>query len=479
MNIIITESQLKQFILENLSDEGWLRDFETNKIYWLKDNDKYITRRRPRWIKLNYTPKYWGKKQPIQSYPSLSDVKNPKLGQKVYIKGNGRNSNNYFEFTDKIPGEIDSYNADTKILDNSNGKNKWNVKVITLPKTNINSYHFIGLPSFDLTKSMKHGYIERNKGKDKIDVSFDKKSIYEFIKYMRTYVWHFLKSYNGTGLLPIDIIMTPESSGKLNNILVKEIHKMIPNAKIINNAFEKNISGMYLNQDTLRNKGDEYIKNTYVKDKTLTPQQEVLITSTLEKAIAEINNNFEKERAKGLAKEILKQIKIAGQNLKSLGRGNHKKAKELYQQTVEDVESKIDDLLRPYYSSRNFSPFYSDNKLKDYDSVKGVQIKNLHQIARMALENFFKLSNNNDKTITYYDKNHNLVSKIIKLSDQLQNKRILIIDDNFSTGATLDNICELLLKIGVNKNDIIPMTLGVVNKAYAAGGIDPFNPQGL
>lgn len=479
MKIKITESQLKRLISENIDDEGWLRDYDTNKIYWIKNNDKYITRRKPRWVQLNYTPKYWGNKQPIQTFASLSDVKKPKLGQKVYIKNIGRNSNKYFEYTDKVPNEIDSYNADTKILNNSDGKNTWNVKVITLPKTKINSYHFIGLPSFDLTKSMKHGYIERSKGKEKINVSFDKKSIYEFIKYMRTYVWHFLKSYNGTGFLPINVIMTPESSGKLNDILVKEIHKMIPNAKIINNAFEKNISGMTLNQDILRSKGDEYIKNTYVKDRILTPQQDRLIMSTLEKALAELNNNFEKERAKGLAKEILKQVKILGNKLKSLGRGNHKKAKELYLQTVKDVETKIDELLMPYYKSRNYSPFYSNGQLKDYDSIKGMQIKNLHQIARMALENFFKFSDNNDKTINYYDSNNNYITKIINLADQLKNKRILIIDDNFSTGATLDNICELLLKIGINKNDIIPMTLGVVNKAYAAGGIDPFNPQSI
>lgn len=424
-------------------------------------------------------PKYWDYK-PIETFYSLSDVENPQLGQKVFIKGKGRHSNKYFEFTDKVEGENDVYDADTRILkNNENGKNEWNVKVIPLPKTKINSYHFIGLPSFDLTKSMKHGYIEKSKGKEKIDVTFDKKSIYEFTKYMRTYVWHFLKSYNGTGFLPIDVIVAPESSGKLNQLLIKEMSRLLPNAKVMTGVFQKNIEGMQLNQDTLRNKGNEYMQQTYIKDKILTPQQETLMLSTLEKAIAEINNNFEKERSKGLAKEILKQVKIANDELKLLGKGNHKIARENFNQKVKEVEAKIDKLIAPYYKSRNFSPFYEKDKLKNYDSVKGVQIKNLHQIARMALENFFKITHSNDKEINYTDKNNNIINKIITTTDQLKNKRILIIDDNFSTGATLDNICEILLKIGINKNDIIPLTLGVVKKAYAAGGIDPFNPQSI
>ena len=35
--------------------------------------------------------------------------------------------------------------------------------------------------------------------------------------------------------------------------------------------------------------------------------------------------------------------------------------------------------------------------------------------------------------------------------------------------GTLDNICELLLKNGVNKNDIIPITLGITKESYASG----------
>lgn len=39
MKITITESQLNKFIIENIDDEGWMRDYDTNKMYWLKDND--------------------------------------------------------------------------------------------------------------------------------------------------------------------------------------------------------------------------------------------------------------------------------------------------------------------------------------------------------------------------------------------------------------------------------------------------------
>lgn len=480
MRVILTEEQIRKYILENEEFEGWELDADTNRLKWVKDNDKYVQRANYRWERItDKVPQYWGKKQPIKTVSSLNNVENPVDGEIVFIYGKGRNSGHYYRWTNKVEGETDVQGADTRILKtDDNGNKTWNVKVIPLTKTKINSYHFIGLPSFDLTKSMKHGYIERgSKNQEKQKVSFDRESIAKFAEYMRTYVWHFLKSYNGTGFLPIDIIASPETSGELNKILINQLKKILPNAKVMTNLFDKDLENMSLNQDILRQKGEEYMRSL-IKTDSITPEQEKLMLARLEVAIIETNNDFKKAQARGLAKNIMKQIKITNDNIKKLGKGNHKKAKEIANQQIAEYEKKIEEIIIPFYKSKNYSRFWKDDKLKDYDEVKGFQIKNLHQVARAALDNFFKLSSQNDKNISYTDKQGNTINKTISTQEQLQNKRILVVDDNYSTGATLDNICQLLLNIGVKRNDIIPISLGVVSRSYAGGGIDKFSVKG-
>lgn len=514
--IFVTEEQFRKYILkEDINDEGWRRDLTTNKIYWTgKDDDKYRATREYRWIKINGAPEYWGHKQKVEEYPSLNSVSSPRPNQIVKIN-RGRDGGKYFKYTNKNeelimvpinnptkkerqiglqnifksqttalskpeegkiifidnnskrgfyrferPSNGDTYavGADTKILNyDDNGKAQWNVKVKKLEKTGINSYHFIGLPTFDLTKSMKHGKIKSGKhsSKDVINVSFDRESIIQFAEYMRKYVWHFLKSYNGNGFLPIDIIVTPETSGKLNTILVSQLKKLIPNAKVMSGLFEKDIENMELDRGIMNDKGSKYARSRYIK-RTLTPQQERALEAGIINATEHYLNEFEKDRQIAIAKNIVKKI----EKLQNIGADIHE---------IEKMENEIKTMLLQYYKRVNYSPLYNKGKLKPSSEIKGVQIKNLHQVARYALKNFFKLTNTYDKSISYTDKKGNTHNITIPIQKQLINKRILVVDDNFSSGGTLDNICELLLKNGVNKNDIIPITLGITKESYASG----------
>lgn len=521
--IIITESQFKKYILkEDIYDEGWRRDLDSNKIYWTGTNDdKYEATHSYRWVKINGTPKYWGRKQTINEYPSLKYVENPQPNQIVKIN-RGRDGGKYFKYTNKhealimVPinnptkkekmigmqhvfksettakanpneGDIiyldnnskrgfyrferpsngDTYalGADTRILNyDDNKRPSWNVKVRPLEKTGINSYHFIGLPTFDLTKSMKHGKIKSGKqnSKETINVSFDKNSIANFGAYMRTYVWHFLKSYNGTGFLPIDIIATPESTGKLNNLLVSQLKKLLPNAIVMKGLFEKDIENMYLDREIMTSKGHEFAKK-YIRE-PLTDQQKRTLESNTIAAIEYYLNEFEKDRQLALAKKIV--IEIEKLNM-SGDIGN-----------ISLLQRELDKKILQYYKGVNYSPIYSKGVIKKSSEISDMQIKKLHQVARYALRRFFKLTNVYDKQIQYKDKDGNIINKTIPIERQLKNKRILLVDDNFSSGGTLDNICELLLSIGVNKNDIIPITLGITKEAYASGA-DKFNPKGI
>jgi predicted phosphoribosyltransferase len=104
------------------------------------------------------------------------------------------------------------------------------------------------------------------------------------------------------------------------------------------------------------------------------------------------------------------------------------------QNLIKNKESEI-SLLRK--GQRGVDPTIKNGKVKDW------QIKSLSDKERKAIENIFSIAP------AYQDKLY-----------KFKGKNILLWDDNISSGATLDDICLTLQKIGVN--EIIAMTLGTI-----------------
>ena len=76
--------------------------------------------------------------------------------------------------------------------------------------------------------------------------------------------------------------------------------------------------------------------------------------------------------------------------------------------------------------------------------MKSWEIKRLEGRLRKAIKGFMQL---NPKYNNYTNK--------------FKGKKIVIFDDNISSGATMDDCCLCLQKIGVNLNDILVLTFGV------------------
>ena len=66
-----------------------------------------------------------------------------------------------------------------------------------------------------------------------------------------------------------------------------------------------------------------------------------------------------------------------------------------------------------------------------------------------------------------YNKGDETISGIAPFIDKLKrnNKTILIFDDNLSSGRTMDDAALHLIENGVNKDNIVVITLGVVPKS--------------
>ena len=230
----------------------------------------------------------------------------------------------------------------------------------------------------------------------------------------------------------VDYILIPKSSSGLNMTVANELNKRLGGDTsyqyFIPNIFIKNIQTIELDTDWLNNRANDTEK--------LTPEECQILLRRINKwkEIDEPIRGFRRVIER-LEKEI---EEIKNQKLEKRGRPSKEITTRLQQ--IQANKNAISS-LRKGNSSRG-----KDGTIDSSGQVKDWQIKSLEDKTRKALIGFMQI---NPEKLT-------LVSKF-------KGKKIIIFDDNISSGATMDDCCNALKKIGVNLQDILVLTLGVMD----------------
>lgn len=315
--------------------------------------------------------------------------------------------------------------ADTRIF--KDGTKEFKAIRKKLPKTGVLSVNLYDLRSDrNISKTWKHS-MDKDKNPVIQDASMDilfKRSI--------IYATSLIKRY----LPDVDYILIPQSSSDFNKKVGMSISEHLGNGSDYTyfkpDIFVKSVKDIEIDYDWINRSTDNIDK--------LTPSE----LETLKRRIFKWINVDEQVRTlyseiKKLNDEINKVIA-----LKSEKRGRPTKFVSDRKNAIKDKQQQIDTILQ-HNIGRPIQ--YVD----DEGNVKSWEIKREEEKIRKAIKGFMQLN----------PKYNNYINKF-------KGKKIVIFDDNISSGATMDDCCLCLQKIGVNLKDILVITFGVMQPTVYA-----------
>lgn len=316
------------------------------------------------------------------------------------------------------------YNADTAIFTDNNDesedspkKKQFKVRKMFLPKSQVMSYNLYDIQRMDINKALKHHTDNKGHqityGTATTPSGFEYNTIEWFIKRSAMYI----KSLIGNN--QVDIITYPHSSSKFNNTMVSTLHQMFPKSegiRLIPELLSKNPRNIFVNVDAAREAGltDEDIR-------------------TAQKYVEGIQKNEDIRLVREQIDELTEKIAYIIQNRK---RGRPSNEFRTMQQELELLKAKTKE-MRKGVLGRDSTYNKKTNKTKEW------QIKSIPDKQRRAIEGIFEIN-----------------PKYRDIQYKLKGKSVVVFDDNISSGATLDDVCLALQKLGVK--EIMPFTLGVI-----------------
>lgn len=312
---------------------------------------------------------------------------------------------------------------DTHVLStDAEGQKSLKAIVKYLPKTGVKTINLFNNLQPKYTKLFKHGTDENGE-----PVAQDK-SMQTLYSKIDMYLADIVKR----NLPDVDYILIPSSSSELNTKIAKELDRRLGGNTSYSffrpDMFVKNIQTIEIDNEWLNKKADNIDK--------LSPDEynQLLKRISKWKSIDEPIRGFRRE-----IEQLEKEIE-AIKNAKAEKRG--RPSKEITDRQ-KDIEAKRQAIyvLRHSGSSRG-----KDNTVNGSGKVKEWQVKALEDKVRKAIKGFMQL-------------NPEKMSLVRKLSG----KKIVIFDDNISSGATMDDCCRALIKVGVKPKDILVLTLGIMD----------------
>lgn len=292
------------------------------------------------------------------------------------------------------------------------------VRKIKLPKSGVMSYNLYDIKHMDVNKALKHG----------VDIANNKverdKSVEIFINRSVLLIKHII------GNNPVDIITYPQSSSNFNREITSKLLSYFPNSEGIQlkpELLSKNVRGITVNDEIARNVG-------------LTDEEITFLKRRVEKWKKEEDIRDIRRKIENMVDEIHNYISQRSGG----GRGRLPKQYNDMKQQVSQYRDEINN-LRKGMIGRDPTLNTKTGHVKDW------QIKSIDDRDRKAIENIFQLN-------PIYE---NYRSKLI-------NKHVIVFDDNISSGATLDEVCVTLKKLGVAS--VMPFTLGTIMPTM-------YNPQ--
>lgn len=295
--------------------------------------------------------------------------------------------------------------ADTTIF--KNNSNEFNVKRVLLPKSQTISYNLYSIRNMNVNKGLKHG---KNVNGEDMDIT--DQSIATFIRRTVIYIKALL------GNQEVDVITYPQSSSNFNNLITSQLRAKYPNSegiKLIPELLTKNVRNIFVNVD-------------FAKELGLTDNEIYSLQHSVELWKTDEDIRDVRRKLDALKKEISQIIQNRGKGRPNKEFTNKVKQADLYNQEIKQ--------LRKGRVGR-------DSTMDKNQEVKDFQMKSLDDKYRRAIEGLFEINPQ------YYN-----------LQYKFKGKHIVIFDDNISSGATLDDVCLALKKLGVAS--ITPITLGII-----------------
>jgi phosphoribosylpyrophosphate synthetase len=202
--------------------------------------------------------------------------------------------------------------------------------------------------------------------------------------------------------------------------MINYLLRLYPNSygfKFVPNLLTKNVRKVYVNTDVAKQVGltDSEIHN-------------------LQQRIDKWKSDEDLRELRRKMKELEAEILSVKQN-----RGKGRPSKEFTNKVdlLNAYNNQVGD-LRKGKKGR-------DSTLDASGNVKDFQIKSIGDRERRSIEGLFEIN-----------------PEYNGIQQKLVGKSVLVFDDNISSGATLDDICLTLQRIGVKK--VIPVTLAIIPK---------------
>jgi len=359
------------------------------------------------------------------------------------------NESLYFKLSNNTYGWInddkDDYINTSMFTNDEHGRNyRAIVNKRILDKSGVISYNLYNIKDFNAAKAIKHNIAYFN---TKTELKPDH-TISDFKKYTVDYIIRLLNFLD----IDIDIVLTPHSSSDFNDNIVELLsHEYTElkekQLKVITDAFIKTPKNITINKEKLKQAAVALIEDEF--------EHKLLSVESKNKYINDLYNNMldyiNLGELTNLVEPYYKKIKSLKSEFSELDSNKISDYKKIDELELEI--NKLENELKSKYPNYQQTKFYN-NKMKEWE------IKQLPDIARLSLTNMqgFSQSFNDRFIITNKDGDIQSDKTILYTGKE----KILIFDDNLSSGATVDDICVRLMDNGVNSKDIIVITLGLV-----------------
>lgn len=354
--------------------------------------------------------------------------------QVIFLKENYEDEGFRMSFN-KTNGKIDQNNPNIIMFDpNSNGYSdtkifkggtkEFNVYYQDLPKSGLKSINLYYLRNMNINKALKHG-INMAGTAINVDNSEAKNSLEYFKRRSAYYITRILNKMN---VMP-DILTSPQSSSKFNEQMLNLLLQYYPNGDIMlmPNSMRKDPRNLTINFAVAKKIGmtDEEIAKLQNKITHLKQDEDI--------------RDFRRK---------IEQLKQEIESMLTHRRGRPSKS-------ITNKKNEIDayNTLIKANRRRGIDPTFD----KSTGKIKSMQIKNLDDKQRNAIDGLFVFNDVQYPSKTYSRNGEEFTySQSMKFRDKI----ILVFDDNLSSGATLDMVCDALKKMGAKM--IIPITLGLI-----------------
>jgi len=354
--------------------------------------------------------------------------------------------------------EMGAYTSMTKRDDQ--GTAKFTATTQELPKSHVLAHNLFTIKNFNVTGALKHNKKYTPKPKDLIPDD----SIEDFKQHIGMYILKYLAHLKKD----IDVILTPQSSSEFNTQItniISDLYKKYYRKDVIvkPNAFIKTPENAKVDIEY----GKEYMKSDIENLYQNAPEEK--IERILQSSIQDVYDLVKTWQIEGKVEKYITAVYNLQNKQQDIIKGRFGEIPPCKQRKVKEIQQEIYlilNLLETNVGKEHLkdTKFYHYKKLSD--EPKKFEIKSLPDGIRRSIYNLMSLSKEADECYTY-DKAGETISGIAPFIEKLKrnNKTILIFDDNLSSGRTMDDAALHLIENGVDKNNIVVITLGVVPKS--------------